>query len=608
MKRFSWPALLALAAGCGDLLVTPAKAPARLAVSLSAEALGAVSVAGVRDAFDAADSIRVVLLDGFTRTDPFQPQAGALADTVLPFAPGDTVRLSLELPDSAVASEREVLMGVMLKGGGQALFVFADSILLRPSETTRALVPVLLPVPASVVLRAERDTLVSTTDSLLVQAVGLFATGDTIPDGQFFPELTSLDLDVVTVVDQGTRAVVRAVAPGAGRVMARASGVGADALDTVVVVVRPPPPAAAVFRSVVAGTDFACGLDAEGLLYCWGSNANGQFGNGGTTSSPVPVPAGGGLLFTTVSAGGAHVCGIKAGGAMACWGSNSLGQLGIGSPTMGSAVLSPQAVPGVWREVSAGGEYTCAIDAEGFLQCWGCNCDGQLGIGSVGGSYPDPIVVSRDPWSEVAAGAYTTCAVNVFGDARCWGYGAHGVLGNGADTTAAAPVPLQSGARWSEIAVGLHHACAVNLDSREVFCWGFNGNGQLGLPGGPDGDTHAVPVLVRTGFTASSLTTGAWHTCVLNEQAASYQCWGSDSDGQLGTVDGTGGAWIEVRAARGGDFTCGRHLDGTTYCWGEGTAGQLGNGAGASSPVPVAVAPPAPPPVTARMRSTGGNR
>ena len=71
---------------------------------------------------------------------------------------------------------------------------------------------------------------------------------------------------------------------------------------------------------VTSGAYYTCALDSTGAAYCWGSNANGQLGNGSTTDSAVPVAVdtGGALAgktLTQVSAGIWHMCGLDAAGA-----------------------------------------------------------------------------------------------------------------------------------------------------------------------------------------------------------------------------------------------------------------------------------------------------
>ena len=65
------------------------------------------------------------------------------------------------------------------------------------------------------------------------------------------------------------------------------------------------------FVSVSAGLDFACAVQSEGKLICWGD----KYGRNTFTSEVMQ-----GNSFVSVSAGGHHVCGIQTNGAVACHG------------------------------------------------------------------------------------------------------------------------------------------------------------------------------------------------------------------------------------------------------------------------------------------------
>jgi alpha-tubulin suppressor-like RCC1 family protein len=84
-----------------------------------------------------------------------------------------------------------------------------------------------------------------------------------------------------------------------------------------------------------------------------------------------------------VSAGDNHTCGLQANGSLWCWGQNADGQLGTGSNLPSSAPATVTALPATWLAVAAGGGHTCAVGGDGTLWCWGRNASGQLGIGSV---------------------------------------------------------------------------------------------------------------------------------------------------------------------------------------------------------------------------------
>ena len=91
-----------------------------------------------------------------------------------------------------------------------------------------------------------------------------------------------------------------------------------------------------VFRSISAGSSHTCAVTADGVAYCWGSNDSGQLGNPDTHDNcseglcsrrPQAVP--GDLRFTGISAGASHTCGVTTSGVVYCWGSNDDGQVGV---------------------------------------------------------------------------------------------------------------------------------------------------------------------------------------------------------------------------------------------------------------------------------------
>jgi alpha-tubulin suppressor-like RCC1 family protein len=151
-------------------------------------------------------------------------------------------------------------------------------------------------------------------------------------------------------------------------------------------------------RVSITGTH-ACGITSAGAAYCWGSNSDGQLGNGASGGGSLvlertPVAVGGGLTFTSILAGGGYSCGLIASGAAYCWGWNEYGVLGNGTTT-GST--TPVAVSGglTFSGLSNGdGNHLCGTTSAGALYCWGWNQYGGLGIGSTSYRSTVPVRVS----------------------------------------------------------------------------------------------------------------------------------------------------------------------------------------------------------------------
>jgi alpha-tubulin suppressor-like RCC1 family protein len=143
------------------------------------------------------------------------------------------------------------------------------------------------------------------------------------------------------------------------------------------------------------------------------------------------------------------------------------------------------------------------------------------------------------------------------------------------------------------------------MQSGTAVCWGANGSGQLG--DGTTTERHApvdVPGLTN-GVAANAA--GAAHTCALTTSER-VQCWGRNSDGQLGNGTTTDFATpnpqpldvcatalcdsvlSDIVALAAGDYhTCALTANGGVKCWGRNGNGQLGNGANADSSTPVDV-------------------
>lgn len=137
-------------------------------------------------------------------------------------------------------------------------------------------------------------------------------------------------------------------------------------------------------------------LCADGSVAAWGLNRDGQLGNGSTISSSVPVMviATGVLSGKTVVAisagdyatlGRAFSLALCSDGKVAAWGGNSYGQLGNGGTTSSNVpvlVTSSGALSGKSVvAVSAGDLHSLVLCSDGTVASWGTNSSGQLGNG-----------------------------------------------------------------------------------------------------------------------------------------------------------------------------------------------------------------------------------
>ncbi len=195
----------------------------------------------------------------------------------------------------------------------------------------------------------------------------------------------------------------------------------------------------------------------------------------------------------------------------------------------------PQVLGGSLTTITAGAAHTCALLAGGQAQCWGDNSLGQLGDASTDLFSNIPAAVfGITTATAIAAGGSHSCALLTGGTVQCWGDNSNGQLGNSSTGGFSnSPVPVTGISTATAIAAGGSHSCAL-LTGGTVQCWGDNSNGQLGNSSTGGFSNSPVPV---TGIsTATAIATGDAHTCALLT-GGTVQCWGDNSNGQLG--DGT---------------------------------------------------------------------
>ena len=172
------------------------------------------------------------------------------------------------------------------------------------------------------------------------------------------------------------------------------------------------------FPMIAVGKDYTIALKADGSVWSWGSNSNGQLGvPRGTIQSTTPTEVqvavttmgGDGTLQTIyepltdivkIATGAGHSLALAADGTLYAWGDNSTGALGVNASGAGGVYYTATKVLGVSGNgylgadlyssaivdiVAAGGEdsegkraYSFALDKSGRLFGWGYNYHGVI--------------------------------------------------------------------------------------------------------------------------------------------------------------------------------------------------------------------------------------
>ena len=140
----------------------------------------------------------------------------------------------------------------------------------------------------------------------------------------------------------------------------------------------------------------------------------------------------------------------------------------------------------------------------------------------------------------------------------------------------------------TQVSAGMYHSCALTA-SGQLYTWGNNSKGQLGL--GRNSDMVFSPSLVEslTGVPVAGVTCGGNHTLVVTRSGAVY-AWGSNNHGQLGLGDTKDRMWptqvstlrnlrvLPAGVVAGLEHTVALTSDGGVFTWGSGRCGQLGHG------------------------------
>jgi alpha-tubulin suppressor-like RCC1 family protein len=184
--------------------------------------------------------------------------------------------------------------------------------------------------------------------------------------------------------------------------------------------------------------------------------------------------------------------------------------------------------------ISPGVHHTCALEG-GRVSCWGLNRFDMLGVGP---GLPDPVLEPRPvigleqagPIVKVETDYDFSCALAQSGDVYCWGDNDQGQLGVGDQVRRDRPTQV-AGVRAGLIYVNFGQVCAVAPGStfgrRTAWCWG---TGAFG--GGPVRHFESKPVEIAALANVGQLAYNCW----LRDDAV--RCWGHNSGGQVGNGEG----------------------------------------------------------------------
>jgi alpha-tubulin suppressor-like RCC1 family protein len=346
-----------------------------------------------------------------------------------------------------------------------------------------------------------------------------------------------------------------------------------------------PPPGDLLLAQIAAADTDTCGVTLDGDLYCWG-----QLPDGHVTLVPERVAGAAAGVWQSVTGGAKSHCALRRDGSVHCFGGNDEGQLGQGD-TEPRATPVRVALPSAARSVRGRYASFCATLVDGSLYCWGASEEGQTAQDDpFDAPAPDRLspthVQNERDWTFADVGQGHGCGIrgngSSGGELYCWGRNSDGELGlgDGAPGQLRVPQLAQVPTNWLAVAAGQSGTCGLRTPGA-LYCFGSGSIAALGLGGG----IHATPTQVETAEDWTSIDLDTFHTCGIRAPGALY-CWGRNDEGQLGQGDTTDRStptrvgdfsdWTQISVGR--FHSCGLRRGGSVWCAGANDDGRVGTG------------------------------
>lgn len=353
-----------------------------------------------------------------------------------------------------------------------------------------------------------------------------------------------------------------------------------------------------LMNTMVLNDDYGASLTPQGQLYVSGGSL--AFGAAFIASTPTLVSAG--FSWQQISGYNLNFFGISlAGDGYACGNTNTAGNLGTGDTTSRS---TPTLIVGSlkWRQIAGSSSGGVGISSAGDAYAWGTNNAGQLGDGTVVAKSSPVLVLGGKKWLYVTRAGSTCLGIDANRDLYAWGINTNGQLGDGTVVAKSSPVLVLGSKKWVQVAIGNQGSASTGqvygiTTDGDLYAWGFNGNGQLGLG---DVTPRSSPVIVVGGYRWRWISAGENNAVGVISTGDAYSM-GLNNKGQLG--DGTTVAksspvlvvgslkWVQTAAAGYGGTVSGMGggitVAGDRYSWGMNDSYQSGNGVNTATSSPV---------------------
>jgi len=351
-------------------------------------------------------------------------------------------------------------------------------------------------------------------------------------------------------------------------------------------------------------------VSAEGVLYVTGMGDSGQLGQGDAEPRLCFTRVSQGLAnehVTQIAFGDRHALALTTSGSVFAWGDNEYGQLGLAESDNEQKLVpcrvSQGALAGVKAvQVMCGERHSSAITNQGELLTWGHWESCQLGnLVNTDQHVPVPVEALRNVRvAESCCGSANSIAISDTGQLYAWGYAL--------DRPLPTSVEFPSGICIRTAAVGSSHFLAISKRSDEVVTWSWVVSSEEEEEGASESAGVTRPEVVGSlrGKNLIQVDARNRHFAALTS-AGDVFMWGCNDDGQLGLGEGEQGqdqgeacvvecfrtmapAVVVVKVSVGYSHTAAIDKQGRLYTWGSGMMGRLGHGNEKDRLIPTVVA------------------
>jgi len=310
--------------------------------------------------------------------------------------------------------------------------------------------------------------------------------------------------------------------------------------------------------------------------------------------SPYSPP----LIIGGLAARSTHTMYVSGDGTLFTWGVNSGGQLGDNTTTSRSTPVAVAGTAKTFCKVSAAEFHSVAIDKNGQGWAWGVNGQGRLGDGSLTNRCtPVSVAGTAKTFCDISGGGSHSIAVDNYGQVWCWGNNGQGQLGNNSVVSRRTPIAILGQQKtFCTVSAGRFYSLGIDKNG-QVWAWGQGASGQLG---NNQQVNRCTPVsIVGPTRTFCKISAGIFNHVLAIDKNGQVWGWGNNTSGPIGdntttfrsspvAVAGTTKTFCEISA--GASYSLGIDKNGQVWGWGSNVAGQLGDNTITCKLTPVSIA------------------